>query len=69
MDVIEYIPKKMYGVKLYAEGEKKSLDGGRWIATMMTYSEVMEYIDWCDLYCDKIIYNNWTKKPDADEWK
>lgn len=68
LDVVEYIPKKMYGVITYKEGMEKELGNHRWLATMMGHQAVEEYIEWCDLYCDKIIYNAWTKKDGDNEW-
>lgn len=68
-DIVEYIPGKMYGVVEYPKGEEKVLgENHRWLATMLSKEDVEAYLTWCDFYCDKIIYNAWTRKDDQDEW-
>lgn len=68
-DIVEYIPGKMYGVMEYPKGvERGDTENGRWLATMMTYDDVNDYLDWCFRECDRLIYNAWTKKPDEKEW-
>jgi len=68
-DIVEYVPGKMYGVMEYPKGVRKGdTENGRWLATMMTYEDVNVYLDWCFKECDRLIYNAWTKKPEAKEW-
>jgi len=67
-DIVEYIPGKMYGVIEYKKGLPKELGNHRWLATMLSQEEVHAYLEWCFRECDRIIYNAWTKKPDAKEW-
>ena len=68
-DIVEYIEDKMYGVIEYPKGIKSGdIDNGRWLATMWTPEDVRAYIDWCDMVCDKEIWNRITKVDDQDEW-
>ena len=67
-DIVEYITGKMYGVVEYPKGVERELGNHRWLATMMSAQDVEDYLNWCDLYCDKIIYNAWTKKDDDQDW-
>jgi hypothetical protein len=69
LDAIEYIEGKMYGVVYYTKGKEKVLGNHKWLATMMTRQGIEEYIEWCDLVCDKLIYNIIVRRDDQDEWK
>jgi hypothetical protein len=69
-DIVEYIEKEMYGVMEYPPGVKiGDVRNGNWLATMMSPEDVDDYIMWCDMYCDKVIWNLLTRRPDQDEWK
>jgi len=68
MDVVEYIEGRMYGIISYKEGMPRVLENRTWLATMWDYDEVMGFVDWCDMRCDKEIYNRITKKDSDNEW-
>jgi hypothetical protein len=65
-DIVEYVPKRMYGVVEY-EGEPV-LGNHKWLATMLSYEDVIAYVNWCDFECDRIIWNAFTRKPGQKEW-
>lgn len=67
-DIVEYIPKKMYGVIEYKKGLPEELGNHKWLATMMTQEDALAYVDWCHEVCDKEIYNRITKKPGDKDW-
>jgi hypothetical protein len=66
-DIVEYIPKSMYGVVEYPEGMAQELGNHRWLATMMSEQDVDDYLDWCWRECDRLIWNL-TRKPGEKEW-
>ena len=68
LDAVEYMEGTYYGVVDYKEGMERELGNHRWLATGFTHDELMEFIDWCDLICDKEIYNRITKRDEDNKW-
>ena len=66
-DIVEYVPKRMYGEVEYKKGMEKELGNHKWLATMMTYDDVNAYLDWCFRECDRLVFNL-TRKPGEKEW-
>ncbi len=67
LDIIECIENMAYGVREYPI-KKDEPDSGRWFAKWMSLDEIQDYIDWCDMYCNKVTYNAWLKKDTDDDW-
>ena len=67
LDVVEYMVDVLYGIVDY-KGEKV-LGNHRLLSPLISSKDILEYIDWCDMICDKEIYNRITKNDKDEDWK
>jgi hypothetical protein len=68
MDVVEYVPGIIFGIISYREGDDFTVANRIWLATLWSYEDVSGFIEWCDMECDREIYNRISKTDGDEDW-